>query len=163
MKEADKMPDTPALVTLVEGSDCQEERFGPSEDQAFPLGRVNDTDMALVLVACGSGAYNFSSAAYIGSRKSKKGGWKFVPARFDYAPGWTTDSGNLPLLVNAYWDEETRKLSSFAKGRGLGDCGSAEDYVWDGTMFRLTRAASMPECRGSWEWITTYRAKVSAK
>jgi hypothetical protein len=157
---AGNIPDASDLVALAEKSPCKDERYGPSEDQAFPLATPNGGDTALVLVACGAGAYNFSSAAYIGSRKSPDSEWQFVSAQFDYSPGWTNLQGELPVLVNAYWDEEKNTLSSYAKGRGLGDCGSAEDYIWDGTSFRLIRASTMPECRGSWEWITTYRADV---
>jgi len=51
-------------------------------------------------------------------------------------------------------------LNSYNKGRGLGDCGNAETYVWDGATFRLVQAYAMSECRGSTEWLTIWRAKV---
>jgi Protein of unknown function (DUF1176) len=64
------------------------------------------------------------------------------------------------LLVNSDWDAATQTISSYAKGRGLGDCGSSESWVWDGTSFRLTRATVMGECRGSLDWIPVWRAEV---
>ena len=158
--EAAKLiPEASALVALAEDSKCKEDRYGLVEDQAYPLGKRGDLFRALVLISCGSGAYNFSSAPYIGEyRKDSPGDWTFTPARFDRQPTWGGE-GNQPLLVNASWDEQDQTLSSYGKGRGLGDCGSAENYVWDGDRFRLIDASAMDECRGAYEWITIWRAK----
>ncbi len=153
-------PETDEIVALVEGSECKDARYGVTEDQAYPMGKRDGKYRALILISCGSGAYNFSSAAYIGEYVEAGGdtrGWTFEPARFDMAPGWGGDGGT-PLLVNAYWDETDQILGSYAKGRGLGDCGSSESYVWDGKIFRLIEASSMNECRGAYQWITTWRA-----
>lgn len=109
----------------------------------------------LVLVPCGAGAYNFSTVPYV-----VKAG-KAQVAAFDSSPGWTGDGP--PMLVNAGFDPKTGELGSYAKGRGIGDCGSAETYVWDGTRFRLTQARAMGECRGSINWLTVWRARAVAK
>lgn len=109
----------------------------------------------LVLVPCGAGAYNFSSVPYV-----VKAG-KVEIAAFDSTPGWTEDGP--PMLVNAGFDARTGELGSYAKGRGIGDCGSAETYVWDGTRFRLTEARAMGECRGSSNWLAVWRARAVAK
>jgi hypothetical protein len=152
-------PDATTLVSLVEGSACAAERFGVTEDAAYSLGTVDGSAMALVMLSCGSGAYNFSSAAYVG-RADAQGKWTFAPARFDYGNDVRTLDKSLPLLVNADWDTTTQTLSSFAKGRGLGDCGNAESYIWDGSMFRLIKAYGMEQCRGSTEWLTLWSAEV---
>ncbi len=158
-ESAKLVPEASALVALAEDSRCKEDRYGLVEDQAYPLGKRGDIYRALVLISCGSGAYNFSSAPYIGEyRKDNSGGWTFTPAKFDRQPTWGGE-GNQPLLVNASWDEQDQTLSSYGKGRGLGDCGSAENYVWDGDRFRLIDASAMNECRGAYEWITVWRAK----
>ena len=60
----------------------------------------------------------------------------------------------------AYWDEGTRRLASFFKGRGLGDCGAGQEWAWDGEMFRLIHAEAMGECRGSTDYITIWRAQA---
>lgn len=130
-------------------------------DPEFDMDRVADlyplgSGKTLVMLPCGSGAYNFSSVALIASGAAGKR--QFVPARFDFQPAW--GEGKFPTLVNHGWDAARSVLSSYAKGRGLGDCGSAESYVWDGTSFRLAEASSMGECRGALEWITTWRAAV---
>lgn len=110
----------------------------------------------LVLLPCGSGAYNFSSQPYI-----LAAGAKPLVAGFDFRPGMSPDGP--PDLVNVGFDAKTGRLTSFAKGRGIGDCGSSESYVWDGAMFRLIEQRVMSECRGSVNWLTVWRATAVAK
>lgn len=153
------VPDAASLVALSEGSPCAAERFGPTEDAAYSLGKAGGSAKALVLLNCGSGAYNFASGAYVGTRDAK-GKWAFLPASFDYIDLFT-DTGKIPLLINSDWDPASQTLGAYSKGRGLGDCGSSEQYVWDGAMFRLTNATSMTECRGSLEWIQVWQAEVA--
>lgn len=158
---AKRIPATTEIVDLIEHSVCKDDRFGVVEDQIYPLGQKDDRYRALVLISCGSGAYNFSSTAYIGEiRGNEKNGasWAFRPATYDLPPKWGGKE-RLPLLVNPHWDGETQILSSYAKGRGLGDCGNAERFIWDGEQFRLLEAREMRECRGAYEWITTWRAQ----
>jgi Protein of unknown function (DUF1176) len=155
----DMLPDAPALVALSESSPCAAERFGSTEDTANSLGTGPDGAQALVLLNCGAGAYNFSSGVYVGQRDSK-GKWSFAPASFDYGAGGFSPDSKIPLLINASWDAATQTIRSYAKGRGLGDCGSSENWVWDGNMFRLTSATAMGECRGSLDWIPVWRAEV---
>ena len=52
-------------------------------------------------------------------------------------------------------------LSTFGKGRGLGDCGTGEEWVWDGKAFRLALLKTMPHCKGIPidDWPTLYRAE----
>jgi len=135
-------------------TDCAQEM--KQSDSKPSLHRVSRTE-TLVLVPCGSGAYNFSSMALIATGAA--GHRNFRMASFDYPPGWS-ESPDQPLLVNAAWTPEHSRLESFAKGRGLGDCGGSEAYVWDGMRFRLVGARAMGECRGAWHWIPTWTAKV---
>jgi hypothetical protein len=108
------------------------------EVETFALGGGK----TLALLPCGAGAYNYSSVAFIVA------GGKAVRAVFD--------DGNDGMLVNA--GSGNGVLSTYNKGRGVGDCGESQTYVWDGTRFRLTEARSMSECRGSTNWLTTFRA-----
>ena len=111
----------------------------------------------LILVPCGAGAYNYSSVPVIATGIA--GRRSFRLASFDYPPGWSGDPRQ-PTLVNAGWSAESATLQSYAKGRGIGDCGGGESYVWDGARFRLSEATAMGECRGSWRWIRTWSAQV---
>jgi Protein of unknown function (DUF1176) len=159
MLPTDMLPDATALVALSESSPCSEERLGSTEDTAYSLGAGAQGPLALVMLNCGAGAYNFSSGIYVG-RRDNAGKWTFEPAKFDYGATGFSEESKIPLLVNADWDAAKQTINSYSKGRGLGDCGSAESWVWDGNMFRLTSAALMGECRGSLDWIPTWKAEV---
>ncbi len=131
---------------------CESRPGSDDQLETHPL----DTEHALVLLPCDAGAYNVSAVPLVATGGA--GNWQFRIARFDHVPGSTGDPGTPPLIVNARWNPSRSELSSFAKGRGLGDCGTAETYKWDGTQFRLTEARSMPVCRGAWEWPILYSA-----
>jgi hypothetical protein len=102
-----------------------------------------------------SGAYNFVTALVINSP-----GKPVRPAEFKFPPGYGADAHDYSP-INAGYDEETQTLSTFNKGRGLGDCGSAIDWAWDGQVFRMVLSKAMPECRGvpQEDWPALYRAE----
>lgn len=152
-------PDAATLVSLIEMSPCKDERYGVTEDTAYSLGKVDGKARALVMISCGAGAYNFTSATYVGTEEPASK-WTFAPAFFDYGGAFRTMDGSVQLLVNAAWDPATQTMSSFAKGRGLGDCGNSESYVWDGAQFRLISAYAMEQCRGSLDWLSLWHADV---
>lgn len=124
---------------------------GPDTFEAAPI----DPDRMLVLLACGSGAYNVTNIPFIATRRG--GSVRMEIAAFDIRPDWWEGR---PMLINAAWDAESRLLVSFSKGRGLGDCGTGSDFAWDGARFRLVHQVEMHECRGSRDYITTWRAEV---
>lgn len=125
------------------------------EPRAYRL----DAGHSLVLVdhPCGNGAYNYFTSVYvlddIGPPR---------PAQFDWAPGMGEGPPGPGTgdLTNGDWDPKTRQLSSYEKGRGLGDCGSSESYAWDGRRFRLVEQSAMGECRGSIDYIRVWKADV---
>ncbi|QNQ08939.1 DUF1176 domain-containing protein [Sphingomonas alpina] len=140
---------TPTLLKqMVDLSGCDTEDSqvsDPIKGDALAEGKT------LVLMPCGSGAYNFSTVAVIVS------GGKPGLARFDFQPGGVEAMGT-STLINAAWDAKTARLQSYAKQRGIGDCGASEDYAWDGSMFRLVEARRMDECQGSSNWLAVWRA-----
>lgn len=121
----------------------------PIRSDAFILSDAAD----LILISCSRGAYNFSDIAFV-----RRDG-EVQPARFDHVFAWG-DARDVPFLVNSHWNPEDGTLGTYAKGRGIGDCGTAERFVWDGAMFRLIERREMNSCRGSAHWITVYRANV---
>lgn len=133
-------------------SGCADQQNPTQESRII---RLSDKE-ELVLVPCGAGAYNFSSVPLIATGQA--GRRVFTLAKFDLKPGWG-EAGAPPMLVNASWDAKTATLGSHAKGLGLGDCGSAENYVWDGSVFHLVAMRAMNQCRGAREWITLWRAQ----
>jgi hypothetical protein len=123
----------------------------PAEARRFRDGAT------LILVPCSQGAYNGSSLVLV-SRKADRS--DLQPAAFDFNA--SAGKGREPLTPpeGAYWHDETGRLASFFKGRGLGDCGAGQSWAWDGRKFRLIHAEAMGECRGSTDYITTWRARV---
>ncbi|WP_017671875.1 DUF1176 domain-containing protein [Blastomonas sp. AAP53] len=158
LTELPDMKDYPRIITE---TGC-EYRMEGVEDTVHPLGQREGKDMALALIACDSGAYNFGAAVMIAERpmEDPNAAWEFKPAKFDGATGWGGDD-QVPQVVNASFSPETGELSEFAKGRGLGDCGVASSYVWDGEMFRLSEKHEMGDCRGVWEWPRVWITDVS--
>lgn len=140
-------PERAALRPAVE---CDYGDEDPLSNRAVVLSDAAD----LILISCSRGAYNFSDIAFVRHNGT------LAPARFDQVFSWG-ESRDMPFLVNSHWDPEAGTLSTYAKGRGLGDCGTAESFVWDGAMFRLTERREMNSCRGSIHWITVYRANVA--
>jgi hypothetical protein len=153
------IPEAGTIIKIVESSGCAANRFETSEDSAYSLGRINGVAKALILVSCGSGAYNRASLAYI-ANQGANGSWAYEPARFDLEPPSAGEKGR-PFLSNVGWSRESQMLSGFAKARGLGDCGSSENFTWDGATFRLVEANGMAQCRGSLDWMRLWRADVT--
>ena len=52
------------------------------------------------------------------------------------------------ILVNADFDPKSQIMVTFAKARGIGDCGDVTDWIWDGKAFRVISQDTMPACRG---------------
>ena len=103
-------------------------------------------------VPCGAGAYNFN-ALFIIARADGSG------AR---SPGFDAMPQEPDHLINASYDPKTRILESFAKGRGVGDCGLEARWAWDGRAFQLIHMRRMDECLGvtSEHWPVLWRART---
>ena len=153
-RPSDTRPELSAarIAQLRRQSGCTIEEVG--EPDSFEAVQI-ETGRTLILLACGTGAYNLSSIPFIAQRRG--GELAIAPAQF--ATG-TPETGNQPGLVNAWWDDERWLLTEFPRGRGLGDCGVQSEYAWDGTAFRLVLQREMGECRGSTDFITTWRSEV---
>lgn len=156
-----ELPDLKSYPELIAETGC-DLRMEGAEDGVVSLGQRNGSDMALVLIACDSGAYNFGSVVMIAERpmEDPNAGWTFRKARFETPPGWS-DDGQVAQVVNASFDPATGILSEYAKGRGPGDCGTANEFAWDGEQFRLAERHVMDECRGAWDWPRVWVAEVS--
>lgn len=82
-----------------------------------------DEEHWIYLIPCTSGAYNFAYKVYHGD------GTYYDPiyfAEFDELSGWT----GTQFLINPEFDRNTKTLTSFNKGRGIGDCGATGKWVW---------------------------------
>lgn len=132
---------------------CTIDEVGGPEEVAMVHVEV---DTLLILLSCGSGAYNLTSLPFIAERRGDA--VTIAPAPFDSQ--WALAEQGQVSLINAEWDYGRRTLSEFGRARGLGDCGTKADYVWDGESFRLVRQEVMDDCRGATDFITVWRAQV---
>jgi hypothetical protein len=99
--------------------------------------RVSATQV-LVMRECGRGAYQGGSGIWLANSKPP-----FAPRRLVLPlPGGESDDYVMNASLNA------ERLSSFAKGRGISDCGSGFEWVWNGRNFELVEAWVSPLCRG---------------
>jgi hypothetical protein len=131
-----------------------EEVGGPDHHEAVAIA----PGTTLILLACGSGAYNVTYIPYIAEQEGDAAAIRLAP--FDSQWGLEDEELGRPTLINAGWDAESRLLGEYSKGRGLGDCGRHAEYGWDGSRFRIVRQEDMEECRGSLYYITTWDTQV---
>lgn len=143
------LPPKAQLMRLGQAAECNRaERGDEPEAEAHRL----DRDRTVLILSCGNGAYNFWSGIYLVERGRVR------PAPFDVPTADVETTHGVMMLTMPDFDRGV--LSSWHKGRGVGDCGTAADYAWDGTRFRLSREERMDECRGSLTLLPTWRAVV---
>lgn len=145
--------DTPMRQRMRRELGCQvNDVGGPEMIETSPL----EPGKTLVLLSCGTGAYNLSSVPLIVERRGSR--IVYAPAEFDAVTGF--DEGERPTLVNGEWNSDSALLTEYPRGRGLGDCGVRSSYAWDGARFRLVLREEMGECRGAYDFIRTWRARI---
>lgn len=143
-----RLPDQ--VETLAE--DCTGDENPQERMSAYRLG----PNQMLWIVACAGGAYNVPGAVII---SNDRGGAASV-ADLPLPAGSDPASEEIPL--NVEYDPAARVLSSFSKGRGLGDCGSFTRWAWTGDGFSLLSQTYMGECRGvaQEDWPSSYQARI---
>jgi hypothetical protein len=103
---------------------------------------------------CTMGAYNLVHLFVVADEAGRN------PRRLDirYVGGVETES----MLMNVDFDPATQTLSNFEKGRGIGDCGAANTWVWTGQAFAQTDQSLMGVCKGvsADDWPTVFRSRA---
>lgn len=130
-----------AAVINATQADWKEDDAGaiPIEGQAYALGEHS----VLVSVRYGCGAYNCGYALYQASRTAP-----YAPQPvhvLDVADG--TLGGEPAGYVD--FDPATGVLTSYNKGRGIGDCGISQSWQYDGARFVPRSLAQMDRCNGA--------------
>lgn len=145
------------LRTRNEVGTCLKESAMPAISDMVMSARL-DARTELWGVPCGAGAYNVTHHWYL----TGPGGRDARPAIL----AGTAGPGADPVMadnstVNGAYDPKTRTLSAFAKGRGIGDCGSAQTWAWTGDRFVLTMESTMGQCAGvrSDLWPVAWRTR----
>jgi len=102
---------------------------------------------------CTRGAYNMIYSFFV---VDEKGAARPLPIRYADTVEATTE------LMNVSYDAKSQTLYNFEKGRGLGDCGATNTWVWDGKAFVPILQDLMGECRGVSpdDWPVSYRTRV---
>jgi hypothetical protein len=150
--------ETPADVVAEAGAVCADRRLGAAGEVV----RLGENDVVYAFDCELGGAYNAFNALIVATpgRPPRRADFVFPP---EYAAAaarlWPIGGEFWP--VNASFDAATQTMSTVIWGRGLGDCGFATDWVWDGQAFRLIRSQDMPDCRGvaQDDWPILWRAE----
>lgn len=149
-------PSADQLAVMRRRARCELPEGVVAEPEAHAIGRGK----TLVILPCSTGAYNLIGALFVIDPATD--GATIAPARTDAPAGFdqTGADSRTPIasVVNGDWDDGV--LTSFAKGRGVGDCGVQQAFVWDGKRLRLSEQDMMGECRGNANYITTWRTRV---
>jgi len=124
----------PAILDALKSPDCE---AIASEGAYGDVHRISATQL-LVVRQCWLGAYQ---GAYGVWRVDDKPPYAAVRLMLPDADGKQEDSA-----VEAYF--ENGVLSSYAKGRGLGDCGGFDSWLWTADGFKLLESSNGPLCRG---------------
>ncbi|NIJ23809.1 DUF1176 domain-containing protein [Sphingomonas japonica] len=145
---------TPAAVTseLLASMRTQGDCEAYDDEYGAPRIHALSDVVTMVSLPCARGAYNAINAVFLIEDGEAR------PAPFDADPSMSPEDGAVPTITNGEFANGI--FDSFAKGRGLGDCGIAQKFAWDGERFRLVEQSEMPECRGSSDTIPTFRAQV---
>ncbi|PIJ51578.1 hypothetical protein BL250_03360 [Erwinia sp. OLTSP20] len=100
-------------------------------------------DKALLLISCEMGAYNVIDLAFEITRVQPYVA-KGISLKLPFtAPGQAEKDLE---LVNAEYDAASGELLTFSKDRGLGDCGVATRWQFDGGQFQLADYAREGTC-----------------
>jgi Protein of unknown function (DUF1176) len=126
-----------------------EEAFKNNDDCTVPIEEAAEAPdsfdlgggQTLFIVKCWSAAYQFGQIVFVTGADGKArllafqdwDGKKFVPAK---------------SLTQADFDPGTKTMSSFYKGRGIGDCGSIGHWQWTGTELKLKKYFYKAKCDG---------------
>lgn len=148
-----------AIEALPEVKQCRTDTaFNAYLQKAVIAARLTP-DTELWGVPCDAGAYNAMYDFYL----SGPGGTN--PRKADF-PSWEPrerTEGDIAGdgLVNPVFDAGTNTLRHFPRARGIGDCGTIQNWVWTGDAFVLTRETFMGECWGmpSSLWPTAWRTR----
>lgn len=133
------------LLASMDKDECDAmQEAGDKLDLSFD--RLSQTQL-IVSAPCANGAYNASRSFWI------------VDTALAQAPKWISSEAS---------DYADGVLSAQYKGRGLGDCWSSEQWVWDGKEFVHSAASTTGQCKlitpgGAWSLPTLVTEVRTAK
>lgn len=140
----------PSVMKVV--GDCED----MADREVQPLIARLAPGVVLFAPVCSLGAYNAVHGLVLADEAGRN------PRAISLPLPAGADQASISDPMNLDYDPDTRILASFAKGRGLGDCGDELQWIWDGKAFQVLSMQVMPVCRGvpGDDWPTLYRATV---
>lgn len=152
---SDATSETSAVARLVNISELPEDISELRNALGFctPFADMRHRDQAMIvddpgafsrlaIVPCGGGGYNLSFVVFLESAGET------ILHTFDtYSEpdGWNTTKE----VFNVEWFEEQSTLSTFRKGRSLGDCGAIGTWLYQDGTLHLQSYHFQPTCDGS--------------
>lgn len=141
-----------ARHVAITGEDCQSDLPG---SEVIDLGKGAN----LYLVQCTMGAYQGSYRAYL---TESDGAFFSQVSILDYSELAKGVVSSLDLMEAAY-SAETKTLSTFSKGRGLGDCGSSTSSQiyrseYGSVVIKTTEIRTKVACDGDYkDWPVVFK------
>lgn len=131
---------------------------GSSRPDQTSVARLSDNTL-LWTVLCFQGAYNEGHRFFLTDDHGANPRPILLPTTDQDGDDAGQDDDY--IVINAAFDLNTRTISSFSKGRGLGDCGGAYVWTWTGREFTLTNEQVMQRCAGIGAdlWPTTWQSR----
>jgi len=137
-------PGTPQIPVALLDRHRADQECRPFEDLAIGREIITDTldgTHNLYILPCDAGAFGYNSLYKVYVETSGE----FEPQYFaDFSDilGWTGAS----TLFNVEYDAATKQMTTFSKGRAMGDCGTKGRWVWQDYGFKLVEFRSQDEC-----------------
>ena len=120
-----------------------------------------DGHRAIVLLGCGRFAYQTSVLAFLVPLNRPEAA-KLLILPTPMSPA-APDPDAIGEYVGGGYDANTRVFSTYAKGRGMADCGESAEWTWDGVAFRLTAHSLQQRCGGGpGNWPTLFRTRAAS-
>jgi hypothetical protein len=150
-----KIPDRPPAAVLARsGKLCGDDGGEVAHADTYRL----SGNLLLYAFTCKelSGPYNYHSAFLVAPADQPQAARRPLLK----APAGFGADTSAETLVNAEFIQDTLTLTTFNKGRGLGDCGMSVEWVWNGREFVLSAYRTMPRCAGvpPDDWPVLYQA-----
>ncbi|MBC7540866.1 MAG: DUF1176 domain-containing protein [Bacteriovorax sp.] len=157
---ADKTPiQIPKAVLDRHNASCPEfsseqGKYMTKEVYTLPKGEYSQSLKSLYILGCELFAYNSMEKAYIVDSYGDIANVVVAEVVFDKSITATSD------LMGTSFDQASLMLSTYSKGRGMGDCGSSAAYQYDANYqnFFLLEARLKNNCDGDMEsqWPVVY-------
>lgn len=150
LKGVQDLPNAVRLGWQANNGECSDDYGDGDLIKRFGGEKIEGKEGAsLFILPCGGpGAYNLPSAAYFYDVNEDRAMRAFFPTMAKDGPTVADNAYNIS------WDHVEETLTAFYKGRGIGDCGIASTWQWDGYSYSqlvLVKEIAKDECDGKYD------------